>query len=78
MEFDFLKQKEQEIKEELKDRKQWKKALVHEYGLERTFKEGRQIQIIKMVEIANIMIKHYEEILKQYQEMIKECESVRK
>lgn len=76
--FEFIENKIKEVKEEIKSRKQWKKAIEHEYGLQRTFKEHRQDELIKLYDTANIMIKYNETILHQYEEMLKELERIEK
>ena len=74
-EFDFIKEMINKTKDEIKARKNWKNQLIHEYGLQRTFKENRQEHIIKLIRTAEIMINHYEKILEEqkamYDELIK-------
>lgn len=71
-EFEFLEERSKQIKEEIKSRKQWEKALKHELMLERTYKEHQENNIKRMLNIANTMIKYYENILKEHEEMIEE------
>ena len=73
----FLEERSNQIKEEIKGRKNWKKALIHEYGLVRSFKEGTRPRLIEMIKVADIMIRHYENILKEHEEMIKELKGMK-
>ena len=71
--FDFLLKKRNEAKEELRGRKNWETALVKEYWLQRTQKyETRKKEIRELIDVANVMIKHYEKIVNDYDDMIKE------
>ena len=76
MKFEFVKEQIKQVKEEIKSRKQWKNALIHEYTLERTFKNNRQNIVIKDIETANIMIQHYENVKVELEKMLKDLEKV--
>lgn len=70
--YDFIEEKIKEVKQEIKHRKKWKTALYNEYGKVRTQREHRQDDIIKLIDIANIIIRYNEVILEQYKLMLKE------
>lgn len=69
----FLVDRKNEVKQELKDRKKWLTALNKEYWLQRTQRnEYTKQSVYEMIVVANTMIKHYEVILKEHEDMIKE------
>lgn len=76
--YDFLEKKVKEVKQELKERKAWKSALCREYGLARTVKEHRELEIIHLIDVAIIMIEHYEKILLEYEGMLCELKEMNK
>ena len=76
--FTTIANKIAEVKQEIRDRKKWRTALINEYGKARTFKEHREQNIITMLTQASIMIKHNEIILQEYQEMLKALEHTEK
>lgn len=76
MKFEFIESKIKEVKEEIKARKKWKTALINEYGKVRTFKYNQQNEIIKMVDMANIMIEQNEKILEEYKIMLEKVKKV--
>ena len=65
--YDFIKIKSKEIKEEIKSRKRWIKALQDEYCKVRTTDIQRK-EIIRMIKVGRIMIAHYEKILEDREE----------
>ena len=71
--YDFLIKKRDEAKVELRGRKSWKTALGKEYWLQRTqMYDFRKKEIRELIDVANVMIEHYENIVKDYNDMIKE------
>ena len=70
-EWEFLEDKIVETKKEIKARKQWQKALLNEYC--KTNREETRVRYNQ----AYVMIKHYENILKEQEEMLKELKEVR-
>ena len=70
--YDFIRKQIEQVKEEIKERKQWKKAIEHEYTLVRTIKYNKQNELARMHTQANIMINHYENVLKELEDMLKE------
>ena len=73
---EFLKERENQIKQEIKERKQWKKGLIDVYCKARTTDIERK-QIVEMVKVADIMIKHYTNILEEHKTMLKELNKVK-
>ena len=76
-EFEFLEERSKQIKQEIKERKEWRKLLEKEYNLQRTWKYNLQDSVRKQWSIANKMIEHYENILKEHEEMIKELKEIK-
>lgn len=73
----FLEERSKQIKEEIKSRKQWKKAIEHEFGLARTIKYNRQNELRRLHRIATTMIDTYENILREHEAMIKELKEIK-
>lgn len=73
---DFIRERNQQIKQEIRDRKNYKKDIQHELQLERTYKYNRQDQLKKLWNINNKMIEHYEKILEEHEAMLKELEEL--
>lgn len=70
---EFLQERINETKKEIKERKKWKKDIQYELGLQRTYKYNRQDELRRMWNIANNMIIHYENILKEQEQLLEEC-----
>lgn len=69
---DFLRERTKQIKKEIRERKSFKKDIMHELMLNRTWKFGRQNELQEMWEINDIIVKHYEAILIEHENMINE------
>lgn len=72
---DFIRERSQQIKQEIKERKQWKKGLIEVYCKARTTDIERK-HIVKMVKVADKMVEHYENILAEHELMLKELEEM--
>jgi DNA gyrase/topoisomerase IV subunit A len=75
---EMLEKEIKNIKEEIKSNKKYRTALYREYGLARTTIYNRQAEIIKLIDLTNISIRHYEKILNEYNEMLKEIKKLDK
>lgn len=73
---DFIRERNEQLKKEIKDRKKYKKDITYELSLNRTYKYNRQYQLRKLWKINNIMIEGYEKILEQHESMLKEMEGL--
>ena len=73
---EFLQERIEETKKEIKERKKWKRDIKYELGLQRTYKYNRQDELIRMWKIADKMITHYENILKEQEQFLEECMSL--
>lgn len=76
-EFEFIEEMIKNTKKEIKERKQWQKALQHELNLERTYKYHQEDKIRRMIIISRVMIRHYENILKEQEAMLEEVKEIR-
>ena len=74
---DFIRERSQQIKQEIRDRKNYKKDIQHELQLERTYKYNRQDDLRRLWKINNVMIEHYEKILEEHEAMLKEMEAIK-
>lgn len=72
---DFIRERNQQIKQEIRERKQWKKSLINEYCKARTTDMERK-RIVEMVKTADIMIRSYTKILEEHEAMLKELERI--